>query len=162
MPLHKILIFILLKISLCTPIMISIDLTNTTGNFYKLPRFWTNTGFCPWGNIKNSTEISKSLLSKDTRMNIELIGALPNNALSTIRIHWLLELIDFQKFNKNNIPEYNFQKLDKFLKWINIAKLGIGFEFMGNPGKIFSFKNVTKEFLWENLSFQIVERYLSK
>lgn len=57
-----------------------------------LPRFWTNTGFCPPAPINDNSTIS-FFLSDDVATNIEIISALPNNALQTIRIHWLLNMI---------------------------------------------------------------------
>lgn len=57
-----------------------------------LPRFWTNTGFCPPAPINGNSTIN-FFLSDDVATNIEIISALPNNGLHTIRIHWLLNMI---------------------------------------------------------------------
>lgn len=63
----------------------------------RLPRFWTNVGFSPTAQLPlNNSQIASFLLSDDVRINIELISALPNGAIETIRIHWLLSLIDFK------------------------------------------------------------------
>lgn len=133
-------------------------------SFHLLPRFWTNTGFCPSGDIENPTAITNSLLSYEMRIHLQLIGALPNAALSNIRIHWLLELIDFIEYETYQIPKYDFSKLDKLIWFLDRAELGLGFEMMGNPSRIFSnTRNESMvEFLWEDLAFQIGKRYLSR
>lgn len=64
----------------------------SVGDVKALPRFWTNTGFCPPAPIHDNATID-FFLSDDVSTNIEMIGALPNQALSTIRIHWLLNLV---------------------------------------------------------------------
>lgn len=65
-------------------------------SYKKLPRFWTNVGFSPPAPLPlNNTQISDALLSKDIRLNTELIGSLPNAGVKHIRIHWLLSLIRF-------------------------------------------------------------------
>ncbi|XP_055854835.1 alpha-L-iduronidase [Episyrphus balteatus] len=132
-------------------------------SFHLLSRFWTNTGFCPLGNIQN-TPISNYLLSNEMKIHLQLIGALPNEALSNIRIHWLLELIELVEYEKHHIPKYDFSKLDKFIWWLDRAELYLGFELMGNPSEIFT-KNQNEsiiEFLWEDLAFQIGKRYLNR
>ncbi|KAK6638868.1 hypothetical protein RUM43_007137 [Polyplax serrata] len=41
----------------------------------------------------NPEERSQFLLSRDEQINLEVIGALPNEAISMIRIHWLMDLL---------------------------------------------------------------------
>lgn len=64
-------------------------------NVRKLPRFWTNTGFCPPAPTNDSTTLAEFFLSEKTQQNMEYISALPNNGLKFIRIHWLINLIKF-------------------------------------------------------------------
>lgn len=131
--------------------------------FHVLPRFWTNTGFCPPGDIQN-VSISNSLLSYEMKIHLQLIGALPNAALSNIRIHWLLELINLIEIENHHIPKYDFSRLDKFIWYLDRAELSLGFELMGDPGQIFTkTKNESLvEYFWEDLAFQIGKRYLNR
>lgn len=64
-------------------------------NLKKLPRFWTNTGFCPPAPTNHSSTLADFFLSEKSIQNIEYISALPNSGLKNIRIHWLLNLIKF-------------------------------------------------------------------
>lgn len=64
---------------------------------------------------------------------------------------------------KNDIPFYDFSKFDLFLDHLIELKLHPVLEFMGNPSEIFTKKlNISAEFLWEDLVFQIVSRAISK
>lgn len=45
--------------------------------------------FSPFGSRGN---ISAHILSEDVKMNMILIGAMPNKAIKYIRVHWLLDL----------------------------------------------------------------------
>lgn len=40
--------------------------------------------------------IGKYLSTQDVKINIALIGALPNKAITQIRVHWLLDLITYR------------------------------------------------------------------
>lgn len=64
-------------------------------NVKKLPRFWTNTGFCPPAPTNDSTTLAEFFLSKKSLQNLDYISALPNNGLKFVRIHWLMNLIKF-------------------------------------------------------------------
>lgn len=59
----------------------------------KLPRFWINTGFAPPEPIE---DVSNFFESNDVKLNLEIIGSLPNNGLKNIRIHWLLNLLSIR------------------------------------------------------------------
>uniref|UniRef100_A0A336ML52 CSON002247 protein n=1 Tax=Culicoides sonorensis TaxID=179676 RepID=A0A336ML52_CULSO len=105
-----------------------------------LPRFWTNTGFSPIGN-----EIEKVFLSNDTLTNIELISSLPNNGLNSIRIHWILDLVNTE------IPsnEQKFKDLDKFLDVLISSGLELGLELMSH----------NKNLDWNHDVYEILCRY---
>lgn len=63
-------------------------------NFQHLPRFWTNVGFSPAAPLPlNDSDVARILLSKDVRQNIEIIGALADRGVRTIRTHWILSLV---------------------------------------------------------------------
>lgn len=64
----------------------------------KMPRFWTNTGFCPPAPTNSTAAITDFFFSQDVGLNLELISALPNNryGIQTVRIHWLMNLIRFK------------------------------------------------------------------
>lgn len=104
-----------------------------------LPRFWTNTGFSPIG--PNSRKI---FLSSDTLTNIELIGSLPNEAIKSIRIHWLLDLLRFESEN-----DQKFEDLDKFLDFLVSSRLDLQLEFMSHDAR----------FDWELDTYEVLKRY---
>lgn len=127
---------------------------HSISNFYEFPRFWTNTGFCPIGNV------SKALLSQDEEINIRLLGSLPNNGIKRVRIHWLLELIEFSHYREHGIPVFDFSKLDKLLDSMIDSNLSVGFELMGNPGQVFRNNSMWK--MWDDLVFQVGKRYIGE
>ncbi|XP_063704831.1 alpha-L-iduronidase isoform X2 [Culicoides brevitarsis] len=100
-----------------------------------LRRFWTNTGFAPIGNDPREV-----LLSSDTLTNVDLISSLPNQGLETIRIHWLLDLVD-SKGDK-------YGKLDKFLDGLVQKKMNLGLEIMSH-----------RKFEYENDIYELLKRY---
>lgn len=64
-------------------------------NVKKLSRFWTNTGFCPPAPTDNSSTLAEFFLSEKVTRNLDYVSALPNNGLKSVRIHWLINLIEF-------------------------------------------------------------------
>lgn len=137
-------ILILLSLSLyCVLTQSSLVINVDSKKLKPLPRFWTNTGFCPIG-----TNISEALLSNDTLLNIELLGTLPNNGLKTIRIHWLIDLIKYDEVEYDR----KFQYLDKVIDTIVTSGMSLGLEFMShNP-------NVT----WRAIGNELLTRYSRK
>lgn len=113
------------------------------------------------GRITNN-DISNFLLSNDVKTNLAMIGALPNNGISRVRIHWLLELIKFVRFDSGRVPVYDFSQLDRFLDTMVQANLSVGFELMGNPNGMFNLKHISNGALWQDLVFSIGRRYKSK
>lgn len=122
--------------------------------YYEFPRFWTNTGLCPIGNV------SEVLLSQDEEINIRLIGSLPNNGIKRVRIHWLLDLVEFSHYREHQIPVFDFSKLDKLMDSLDDSGLRVGFEMMGNPSNIF--KNNFMWKMWDDIVFQVAKRYVGK
>ncbi|CAD7089485.1 unnamed protein product [Hermetia illucens] len=137
---------------------LNLHVSEVNTSLHELPRFWTNTGFCPMGRITNN-DISNFLLSNDVKTNLALIGALPNNGISRVRIHWLLELIKFVRLDSGRVPVYDFSQLDRFLDTMVQANLSVGFELMGNPNGMFNLKHISSGALWEDLVFSIGRRY---
>ena len=70
-----------------------IDFITGCENMKRLPRFWTNTGFAPPAPIENVTEFFDS---NDVKLNLEIIGSLPNQGIQNVRIHWLLNLLSIR------------------------------------------------------------------
>ncbi|XP_023313221.1 alpha-L-iduronidase [Anoplophora glabripennis] len=125
-------------------ITLSYDVNSTkTTSFY---HFWKSTGFCP---PDPKEDIPKFLLSNEQRLNIALLGALPNNGLTHVRIHWLLNLLTHV---------YNFTYMDVFLSHLNNHDLAPGFELMGSSNQFIKFEK-TGEF-WRKLVKEIVKRYI--
>lgn len=69
---------------------VEIDFIDGIENLKKLPRFWKNTGFAPPEPIDKVDEFFES---DDVRMNLEIIGSLPNRGIENVRIHWLLNFL---------------------------------------------------------------------
>ncbi|BES89105.1 Glycosyl hydrolases family 39 [Nesidiocoris tenuis] len=107
-------------------------------------KFWTHTGFSP---IDSTTEAAESLLlSKDERVNLALISALPNRAITHVRIHWLLNLLS------KSPSGYDWSKFDNLLDWITAHDLLLIFEVMGKPN------GLSKDKIdWNQLCAQITD-----
>ncbi|XP_075223303.1 alpha-L-iduronidase isoform X2 [Lycorma delicatula] len=103
------------------------------------------------------------LTSEDVKINLALIGSLPFNGITQVRIHWLLDLIHVRQ-NSSSIVEYNFQYLDELLEILIKYGLRPGFELMGNPGKLFSDinNNNTQVDMWKQLITAIASRYIDR
>lgn len=90
------LVLVVVVVNIVEPSMvvheIDIDFELVLQKGKPLPRFWTSTGLCPPAPREKSAEF---LLSNDSLLNLEIIGALPNEGLKYVRIHWLLEMMSF-------------------------------------------------------------------
>ncbi|XP_023293620.2 alpha-L-iduronidase [Lucilia cuprina] len=128
--------------------------------YYKFPKFWTNTGLCPAGKIIHD-DIKNSLLSDAMQMNLLYISALPTGAITHIRIHWLLELLQFEQYTQSGVPIYDFNVLDKFLMDLDEINLNPVIEFMANLSNVFLKNPTQNDFYWENLSYQVAKHYLN-
>ncbi|XP_049812233.1 alpha-L-iduronidase isoform X1 [Schistocerca nitens] len=118
-----------------------------------LNHFWDSTGFSP----SSPSEARSFLLSYPEKLNLVLIGALPNSAIRHVRIHWMLHLIDYRN------SEYDFTLLDQFIGWLQKLGISPGFELMGNPGHLFNdFDNATQVHMWQDLIENIVRRYVGQ
>lgn len=84
------IILILVVLNLCDSHVV----TFRSGEWLRLPHFWTNVGFSPAAPLPlNNTQVAEVLLSTDVQRNLEIIAALPNDAIASVRIHWMLSLI---------------------------------------------------------------------
>ncbi|XP_049961209.1 alpha-L-iduronidase [Schistocerca serialis cubense] len=118
-----------------------------------LNHFWDSTGFSP----SSPSEARSFLLSYPEKLNLVLIGALPNSAIRHVRIHWMLDLIDYRN------SDYDFTLLDQFIGWLQKLGISPGFELMGNPGHLFNdFDNATQVHMWQDLIENIVRRYVGQ
>lgn len=72
---------------------VNVEFDELTRELKRLPRFWTNTGFAPPAPVENVTDFFQS---KDVHLNLEIIGSLPNQGISNVRIHWLLNLLSIR------------------------------------------------------------------
>lgn len=129
--------------------------------YYTFPKFWTNTGLCPAGRILHD-DIKNSLLSDAMQLNLLYISALPKGAITHVRIHWLLELLQFEQFTQSGVPVYDFTVLDKFLMNLDEMNLNPVIEFMANISDVFIKNPSQNYFFWENLSYQVAKHYLSE
>lgn len=77
------------------PVPKRIDFEIDFENVKKIHRFWTNTGLCPPAPTNDSSTLADFFLSEKFLRNLEYISALPNNGLKYVRIHWLINLIQF-------------------------------------------------------------------
>ncbi|PNF23475.1 hypothetical protein B7P43_G07722 [Cryptotermes secundus] len=121
----------------------------------ELQHFWDSTGLCP--------SAPNFLLAKDERFNLALIGSLPHQSISQVRIHWLLDLITVSSVDESGTPYYNFTFLDQWIDWLQLYRLNPGFELMGNPSHLFSdFSNSTQAKMWRHLVREVASRYIGR
>ncbi|EDW52562.1 alpha-L-iduronidase [Drosophila sechellia] len=119
--------------------------------YHTMPHFWTGVGFCPAGRIDHEG-ISAALGDPALRLNLRQIAALPVGAVTHIRIHWLLELIQFWQYDPSGIPIYDFSKFDDFIDFLHEElRLSPVLEWMGNLGGVFSENPMQQSFYWEHL-----------
>ncbi|XP_021935805.1 alpha-L-iduronidase isoform X2 [Zootermopsis nevadensis] len=126
----------------------------------ELRHFWDSTGLCP---PAPRSVVARFLLAEDERFNLALIGSLPHQSLSQVRIHWLLDLITVSHLDDSGTPLYNFTLLDQLFDWMQIYRLNPGFELMGNPSHLFrDFNNDTQVEMWRHLVRQVASRYIDR
>ncbi|XP_001356788.3 alpha-L-iduronidase [Drosophila pseudoobscura] len=129
--------------------------------YHPLSHFWTGVGFCPAGDIDHKG-ISAALSARELQMNLRQIAALPVGAVTHIRIHWLLELVQFLQYDMSGVPKYDFGKFDNFIDFLHEElRLSPVLEFMGNPGQVFTENPQQISFFWDHfvkttLNHQIV------
>ncbi|KAK6635941.1 hypothetical protein RUM44_001196 [Polyplax serrata] len=116
--------------------------------------FWKSTGLCP---SSNPEERSQFLLSRDEQINLEVIGALPNEAISMIRIHWLMDLLKV-RLDESKGPVFEFELLDRLIRHLKRCNLNPIFELMGNPSNYFHDFG-KQNHVWSDLLKQIKNRY---
>ncbi|BFZ22574.1 hypothetical protein BsWGS_25613 [Bradybaena similaris] len=125
----------------------------------KLDHFWRSTGFCP--PLPHS-DAGTFDLSPDMKQNLAYIGAIPNDGISQVRVHWLYDLVTVTDF-VNGGPQYNFTQLDEFVALVHENELHMGFELMGNPSNIYTdFENNTQLHWWKDLVIETAQRYIEK
>ncbi|XP_030384371.1 alpha-L-iduronidase [Scaptodrosophila lebanonensis] len=129
--------------------------------YHTLPHFWTGVGFCPAGRI-NHKDISETLASPAVQMNLRQISALPKGAVTHIRIHWLLELVEFLQYSAAGVPIYDFSKFDDFVDNLQELQLAPVLEFMANPGDVFLQNPNRNSFLWEHFAKTTVRHFLAR
>lgn len=121
-----------------------------------LKRFWTSTGFTLPRDLSPSHDTKPFYLSSDVKMNLALIGSLPNRGIQQVRIHWLLNLIEFQ-------DGLNFDSLDKLIHHLWEYDLKPGFEMMGNPGGQFTnFEEQTQVITWKWMVGELTNHYIQR
>lgn len=129
--------------------------------YHTLPHFWTGVGFCPAGEI-NHNGISESLEAPAMQLNLRQIAALPVGAITHIRIHWLLELVQFLEYSTDGVPRYDYERFDKFVDLLQELQLSPVLEFMGNPGHVFTANPERNWFLWEHFVKSIINHQLGE
>ncbi|EDW03800.1 GH11437 [Drosophila grimshawi] len=129
--------------------------------YHTLPHFWTGVGFCPAGEI-NHGGISATLESTAMQLNLRQIAALPVGAITHIRIHWLLELVEFLEYSTEGVPRYEFEKFDKFVDLLQELHLSPVVEFMANPGHVFTANPERNWFLWEHFVKTIINHQIAR
>jgi len=130
--------------------------------YHTMPHFWTGVGFCPAGRIDHEG-ISAALGDPALRLNLRQIAALPVGAVTHIRIHWLLELIQFWQYDPSGIPIYDFSKFDDFIDFLHEElRLSPVLEWMGNLGGVFSENPMQQSFYWEHLVKTTINHQIGK
>lgn len=141
-----------------------IDAHYTSGDvvYHSMPHFWTGVGFCPAGQIDHEG-ISTALGDPALRINLRQISALPVGAVTHIRIHWLLELVQFLQYDPSGIPIYDFSKFDDFIDFLHEElRLSPVMEWMGNLGGVFLENPLHQAFYWEHLVKATVNHQLAR
>ncbi|XP_035204479.1 alpha-L-iduronidase-like isoform X3 [Stegodyphus dumicola] len=106
-------------------------------------------------------ESYKFLLSSDMRQNLFHIGSLPYEAVTQVRIHWMLDLVQIRILPDLKIW-YNFSYLDELILILKRNNLQPGFELMGNPSNYFTdFENVTQVYIWRDLVKTLAAHYIN-
>ncbi|XP_056642505.1 alpha-L-iduronidase isoform X2 [Diorhabda sublineata] len=139
--------YIYIIFTLSSDIVLNISENN---HFFPFKHFWKSTGFCPPDPKEN---VPDYLLSKEQRTHLALIGALPNQGIQYVRIHWLLNLLALERNS-----EYNFTNMDIFVNVLQQSGLRPGFEIMGCKSELVDFDK--NKIFWKNLSKQIASRYI--
>lgn len=129
--------------------------------YHTLPHFWTGVGLCPAGEI-NHESIAASLEQPAMQLNLRQIAALPVGAITHIRIHWLLELVHFLEYNTEGVPNYDYERFDKFVDFLQELRLAPVLEFMANPGQVFTANPERNWFLWEHFAKNTINHQLGK
>ncbi|XP_058059524.1 alpha-L-iduronidase [Anopheles bellator] len=142
------------------PLMISLHQSTNGERLHaqRMEPFWASTGLCP-PEPRNNT--ATFLLSRDSLLNLQLIGSLTDRAISHVRIHWLLELIRVSTRGKNWPFTYDFMALDKLLDHLHDIGLYPGFELMGLPQGDLGLHPYDSVF-WTDLVQQLVLRYTTR
>ncbi|XP_077332228.1 alpha-L-iduronidase isoform X2 [Lithobates pipiens] len=123
-----------------------------------MKHFWKSTGFCPPLPHNNSETY---FLGKDQRLNLAYISSVPHGGIKQVRMHWLLDLITFNVVNQ--IPQYNFTKLDDLMDLLMENDLVPGFELMGSPSGYFTdFEDKVQVKEWQHLIYSTAKRYIEK
>lgn len=129
--------------------------------YHTLPHFWTGVGLCPAGEI-NHESIAASLEQPAMQLNLRQIAALPVGAITHIRIHWLLELVHFLEYNTEGVPNYDYERFDKFVDFLQELRLAPVLEFMANPGQVFTANPERNWFLWEHFAKNTINHQLGR
>lgn len=77
----------------CATYATDLTINYSMSDVKKLPRFWVNTGLAPPQPLDLVSEFFES---NDLKLNLEIVGSLPNNGLRNVRIHWLLNLLSIR------------------------------------------------------------------
>ncbi|XP_055592137.1 alpha-L-iduronidase [Uranotaenia lowii] len=147
--------------------IIDVDLDEVLERGVPFPRFWTSTGLCPPAPRQSTADF---LLSDDSLLNLEIIGSLPNEGLTHVRIHWLLEMLNFSHYDDRKNIFYNFTQLDVLLDNLREFGLSPGLEIMGNPADgsnatsdIYAKERKHRfEYFWTDLTMQVASRYINR
>ena len=88
----------------------------------EMEHFWRSTGFTP----------AELLLRADMQQTLSYYGAVANDGIKYLRIHYFLNLTKAYNLEKDS-PEYDWSQLDKALDILINNGLKPFFELMGNP-----------------------------
>ncbi|XP_017077613.2 alpha-L-iduronidase [Drosophila eugracilis] len=151
-----------LLLILATFVRIHAHYTSGDVVYHPMPHFWTGVGFCPAGQIDH-VGITFALADPALRYNLRQIAALPVGAVTHIRIHWLLELIQFWQYDPSGIPIYDFSKFDDFIDFLHEElRLSPVVEWMGNLGGVFIENPMQQSFYWEHLVKSTINHQIAR
>ncbi|EJZ19984.1 hypothetical protein RCCGEPOP_17483, partial [Rhizobium sp. Pop5] len=108
-------------------------------------RFWRGTGFSP----------AELLLEPEMRQMLAYIGALPNEGIRYLRVHYLYNLL-----RSTGGAGYDWSLLDRALDVMIEHRLKPFFELMGNPSGLFTdYEDMDQVKRWRDLVTATADRY---
>jgi L-iduronidase len=114
-------------------------------------RFWRSTGFSP----------AELLLLPEMRQALTFLGAVPNEGITFVRVHYLLDLVTAARTGAGIV--YHWSLLDEGLDTLLQRGLRPIFELMGNPSSLYNdFDDLDQVKAWRDLVAELAHRCIER